>query len=307
METENQVATMTAEPLTPEQKSSRLREQWAAFDEDAQFRLEGAAKVFVDGEYNFVTGEHFYRTVKGDDGIMRKPTVAEVVARLREDRQLNLEPETAIPHVERIANWMLNKRRHDRLDAFLATLPRHRNCRLENYVASNEGQRGALAAITGYCGRIAEHVIAGEGMILNGIVGSGKTHLLVGASRKAFGADFTVLYRNVQQLLSDFRSRIGEKEGPSEADMLDELVAPDVLILDDVLSPHGELTPYQEQLLYIVSERRYMAMRPTWVGLNVSGPEDAVKRVGAAIIDRWKDGALCLAFDWPSYRKAQQQ
>ena len=87
--------------------------------------------------------------------------------------------------------------------------------------------------------------------------------------------------------------------------MLNRLVEPDILILDDVISPHGELTSYQEQLLYIVSERRYTCKKPTWVGLNVATTEEAVRRVGAAIIDRWKDGALCLAFDWPSHRKAQ--
>ena len=47
-------------------------------------------------------------------------------------------------------------------------------------------------------------------------------------------------------------------------------------------------------------------MRPTWISMNVASGEEAESRIGVAIIDRWRDGALTLAFNWPSYRKVQQ-
>ena len=56
--------------------------------------------------------------------------------------------------------------------------------------------------------------------------------------------------------------------------------------------PHGELTNYQEQMFYIFTDRRYNAMKPTWVSMNVASGEEAEDRIGAAIVDRWKDGAL---------------
>ena len=85
--------------------------------------------------------------------------------------------------------------------------------------------------------------------------------------------------------------------------MLDSLVAPDILIIDDPIPPHGQLTDYQEQLWYIFTDRRYNAMKPTWVSMNVASGEEAEQRIGAAIVDRWKDGALTVAFNGPSYRK----
>jgi DNA replication protein DnaC len=192
-----------------------------------------------------------------------------------------------------------------RLAAFIECVgPRHADSRLETYRADTPEQAAVLNAITDYCQNIAERVKSGCGIIANGTVGTGKTHLLIGAGRKAIAAGFRVSYHNGQKLISDFRSRMGDDDAPSEADILDNLVRPDVLILDDPIRPHGQLSDYQEQLFYVFTEGRYNAMKPTWVSMNVDSREDAIKRIGAAIVDRWKDNALTLAFDWPSYRHA---
>jgi DNA replication protein DnaC len=304
METESANGTQTAERTTPDEKSAQLRKEWAALERYDQDLLNSVAEEFVFGEDS--TLGRIIRMVRGEDGRKRRKTVQDIL----EDRKRAgygrtiLGGDTAVPHIARIVAWLQSNQQRDRLQALLDAHPRHRQCLLENYIATTDGQRKALAAVTGYCDDVAEHVSNGRGMILNGPVGTGKTHLLFGAARKAIGAGFTVQYRNVQALLSAFRSRMDDEEAESENAMIDTLVSPDVLILDDVISPHGELTSYQEQIVYIIVEERYSAMRPTWAGLNAAGTEDAVRRIGAAIVDRLKDGALCLAFDWPSHRKA---
>ena len=209
-------------------------------------------------------------------------------------------------HAEHLVKQYNYEQRCGWRDALLAGIgPRHANSRLETFIATTQEQRDVLAAFTDYCDHIAERVAAGVGIVANGRVGTGKTHLFIGAARRAIREGFTVVYQNGQSLISAFRDRIGD-DGSSEGDLLDSLTSPDILILDDPVPPHGELTNYQEQMFYIFADRRYNAMKPTWVSMNVASGEEAEDRIGAAIVDRWKDGALTLAFNWPSYRKAQQ-
>jgi hypothetical protein len=101
---------MTAEPQTPEQKSARLREQWAAFDPGTQFALKAAAEIHLDGAYHFSSGKWILRMVPGDDGVLRKMTIPEVIEAMQKQHGRLPEPEVAIAHVERIAI-----RRHDRV------------------------------------------------------------------------------------------------------------------------------------------------------------------------------------------------
>jgi DNA replication protein DnaC len=307
MATESPTVMTTAESTTPSDQSNPLREHWEGLTQSEQFVIEQAAKQYVFGEYDHKNEKYFFRMVT--DGFReRKPTVLEVMESVffkpylpRENRDM------VVAQVQRIAASMRRVQVEIRLRELFKHYPRHSTCRLTNYIATTDGQRTALAAIVKFCDEIEIHVAAGDGIVFNGTVGSGKTHLLFGAACRATMCGFSVVYRNVQHLLSEFRSRIGYDDAPSEASMIKRLVEAEILILDDVVTPHGEFTAYQEQLLYNISEGRYSKMRPTWIGMNVSGGDEAVKRVGAAVVDRWKDGALCLAFDWESHRKAMQK
>ena len=108
---------------------------------------------------------------------------------------------------------------------------------------------------------------------------------------------------NGQDLFGAFRDAIGEHT--SEGKIVREYVAPDVLILDDVLPPEGALTDYQASSLYRIVDCRYRVCKPTWASLNAAGGEEASRGMGAQIVDRLRHGALTLFCAWPSYRKAQ--
>ncbi len=172
---------------------------------------------------------------------------------------------------------------------------------LENYVVARPEQAAILAAIKDYVVNIDMRMLDGVGIVLNGPSGNGKDHLLISAARCAIQAGFTVCWKNGQDLLGEFRDRIGTDE--SEESLLAPLLSADVLVISDPLPPSGSLTDYQAGMIYRVLDARYRDCKATWASMNVTSRKEADNRIGVAIVDRLRHGALCLACNWPSYRK----
>jgi len=196
------------------------------------------------------------------------------------------------------------RQRQARLRDFAQTVgQRFAGATLESYQVTTGEQRKAVDALQSYAANIRERVADGDGIVLFGSAGSGKTHLLVAAGKVAIEAGLLVAWANGQDLFARFRAAI-DGDG-SESKIVRELVAPDVLILDDVLPPGGNLTEYQATCLYRIVDARYCALRPTWATMNVAGGEEAEHGMGAQVVDRLRHGALTLFCNWASYRKVQ--
>jgi DNA replication protein DnaC len=189
--------------------------------------------------------------------------------------------------------------------------PRFAAATLESYRVVCIEQRKALDALLAYRDNIKERAAAGAGIIMFGVAGSGKTHLLVGMGEAAIDAGFDVKWRNGVDLAAEFRSTISgrrsedDDEGVTEEDVVTDLASAEILILDDVLPPSGTLSEYQSGNLYRILNRRYNDCRPTWASMNVASGEEAERGAGCQNIDRLRHGALTLFCGWESYRKAQ--
>ena len=173
---------------------------------------------------------------------------------------------------------------------------------LDSFQATTPEQKKVLAAVRKYGGNIKHHAAEGDGVILFGSAGSGKTHLTVGLAKVAIEAGLSVTWVNGQDLFARFRAAI-DGEG-SEAKIIRELVKGDVLVLDDLLPPGGALTDYQSSTVYRTIDTRYRNCKPTWVTMNVAGGDEAERGMGAQVVDRLRHGALTLFCNWASYRKA---
>jgi DNA replication protein DnaC len=92
----------------------------------------------------------------------------------------------------------------------------------------------------------------------------------------------------------------------TERQIVLDLVAPDILGISDVLPPSGPLTPYQAQTVMQIVDARYRQKRSTWCTLNVETGAQAAERMGLAVVDRLREGALVVNFDWESYRTRKQ-
>ncbi|MCE5267219.1 MAG: ATP-binding protein [Planctomycetaceae bacterium] len=232
------------------------------------------------------------------------PPLAELVRRELPD---NADPEQ-VTRIIAAADAAQQRReeaqRKARLDAFTATVgKRFAGATLDSYQVTCPEQTKVLATIRSYAANIRERVADGAGIVMFGSAGSGKTHLLSALGKLAIDAGLTVTWTNGQDLFARFRAAIDGDE--SEGKIIDDLVAADALVLDDLLPPGGSLSDYQATSMYRIIDARYRDCRPTWVSMNVAAGDEAERGMGAQVVDRLRHGSLTLFCNWPSYRKPQ--
>lgn len=178
----------------------------------------------------------------------------------------------------------------------------YEDCTSQNYQATSDKQRRLLAALAEYAGNLPNEVAEGNGIVLFGSSGTGKDHLLAAMARPAIiNHGLSVVWRNGMDLYGEMRDNI--RNDKAEKDLVAALVKPDILYLSDPLPPAGDLTNYQAAMLQRILDGRIRNRRPCWVSMNVATSAEADRRMGAALVDRLKPGALCCHCDWESHRK----
>jgi len=145
-----------------------------------------------------------------------------------------------------------------------------------------------------------ELVSEGRSAILLGRPGRGKTHLAIAFAYKAIQNGFVARFVTLAEMLNTLHRT--HDQALDEA--LDEFVAPDVLVLDEL----GYLTYATDaaNLLFQVVDRRYLARRPIIVTSN-KGPEswgDALhdSDLAEAIVDRLLERGDVIRLRGKSYR-----
>lgn len=111
----------------------------------------------------------------------------------------------------------------------------------------------------------------------------------------------TVDWLNGLELYAEIRRLIGNER--DEMAFLRPFRKPSILILSDPLPPKGDASPYNADVLMRIIDERYRAMKPTWLTMNVADGDEAERRLASAVVDRVRDGSLCLECNWPSHRR----
>lgn len=185
--------------------------------------------------------------------------------------------------------------------------PRYRECTLESYhLTGSESQRKALEQIREFANATHDNYGCGRcGLVLMGNPGTGKDHLLSALMWYAIIRwGFNVGWFNGIELFSEMRDRIGDNDS-KERSIIRRMVSPNILVLSDPVPPKGEIGRYNAEILYQIIDRRYRAMKPTWVSMNVYGGDDARNKLADNLVDRLRDNSLVITCDWESYRKPQ--
>ncbi|MEE1918467.1 ATP-binding protein [Pseudomonas asiatica] len=245
----------------------------------AECRTHGA---YTDELIESFTGDHFWKgcvrcqfdAVHSHDEAVRKPAMV-----IRHERATN--------------------------DSLLASgIPlRFRAATLDSYRTDthHEGQTVALNKCREYADEFEANWDVGRSMMLLGDVGTGKTHLACAVAQKVirgFGA--SARYTMAIEIIRDIKMTFDKKSEQTERDVYAALLAPDLLVIDEVGVQHG--SDFERQVLFEVIDSRYRQLMPTIVISNL-GLSGLRKCIGDRAVDRLTDaGGPAVLFTWASAR-----
>lgn len=123
-------------------------------------------------------------------------------------------------------------------------------------------------------------------LVLQGNVGTGKTHLAYAIAGAVLGRGGDVYAQTTPDLLDTLRS--GYKDGTYDA-WMDTLKNVGLLVLDDLGTESHPDSGWVDQALFQIVNHRYSKRLPMVVTTNLSVPE--AKRMDARLVSRMLDGA----------------
>lgn len=172
----------------------------------------------------------------------------------------------------------------------------------DGYAATEQGQRMALNVCRAYADRWPEKMAAGTSLVLTGSPGTGKTHLACAIGSHVVESHMgSVLFATVSAMLRAIKETYRKDSQRSEQDVIDRLIEPDLLIVDEVGVQVG--SEHEKLLMFEVLNGRYQDMRPTILISNLS-VDELEAFLGHRVMDRYRECGAVLAFDWASHRGA---
>ncbi len=211
----------------------------------------------------------------------------------------NAEAEQANDVARRAAD---EKARQDRLEAAIdrAGIPRRFRAKsFASFVADTKPKADCLRLAMEFAEEFSVRAAAGETMVFSGRPGTGKSHLAIGICHAIMAAGYTALYVNALDAIGMIRATWRRDCERSEADILRELAAVDLLVIDEVGVQYG--TDGEKVILFDIINRRYQEQRPM-VLLTNQGRDGLKSYLGDRAFDRLREAGRWVAFDWGSHR-----
>lgn len=186
---------------------------------------------------------------------------------------------------------------------------RYRAANLSNYFTSTPEQETAMRGIK-YWGKNALDGRHGDGLILTGLPGTGKTHVLASIgnifthSLLGSGRVDLPIYATAASIYEDILEAATNSRGRKAR--LRKYTSASLLLIDEF--GVGTNTDFARDVLSQIIDSRYSSLKPTAIASNLTVSEMAAY-IDERIIDRLTDGrfATILAFTWPSYRGQGKQ
>ncbi len=152
--------------------------------------------------------------------------------------------------------------RERRLLSYLDAVDLPRRMTLDSLDASEPTMSAALAA--------AHEIAAGRrrrGMLLMGLPGRGKTHLMIGLGRTLLDSDRDAGYYNLVRLVSRIQDSYSGFEGETRRAVVESVASHEVVLLDDLGKEHASTNV--ESIVYELVDALYTAGATLVVSTNV--------------------------------------
>lgn len=180
--------------------------------------------------------------------------------------------------------------------------PRFQDRRFDNFESHCDGAAHALAIMQDYATNFLDALANGRSMLLVGTVGAGKTHLACAAAHSVIEQGHSAVFSSVMGAVRSVKETYSRDSRRTERDAIDALIAPDLLILDEVGVQFG--SDAERLILFEIINGRYENVRPTILLSNLDSIGLA-QFIGERSMDRLREGGgKMIVFDWPSYRRA---
>jgi len=163
------------------------------------------------------------------------------------------------------------------------------------------GTENALRAVREYITCWPRQMSTGEGLMLIGPPGNGKSHLVAAAYHALRARGFVPVLVVVPDLWTrmDATYRLGSRE--HEADIYAALIDCDLLILDDLGA--DKPTDKRRERLYTIVNARLLRNRPIIATSNVTDMDELEWRISKRTVDRLMGECLTVRNSASSYRE----
>lgn len=169
--------------------------------------------------------------------------------------------------------------------------------RLADYAVSAPGQHRIRDLAERYVAKFNERPSAS--LIFCGKPGTGKTHIACGIGNALIEAGQRVVFSTVLAAIRSIKETYRHGSERSESEAIAALVAPAVLIMDEVGAQTG--SEHEKMLMFEIINERYQQCRATILISNLT-PDELGAYLGDRMMDRFREGGAVVAFDWASYR-----
>lgn len=167
-----------------------------------------------------------------------------------------------------------------------------------DFRASTKEQAAALAIAKAYAENFGEILKRGDGLVLSGSPGTGKSHLAT-AILQAILPEHCGLYITFLGLIRAVRGTWRKDSERSESEVLNIIAGVPLLVLDEIGVQYG--TDGEQTIMFDVLDRRYRDMKPT-ILLTNQAKQGLKEFIGERSFDRLTETSKWVSFDWPSYR-----
>jgi DNA replication protein DnaC len=222
---------------------------------------------------------------------------ADSVAWYRDQRKLG-----AI-ELSQIARAEQKSAARNRIDALLmsAGLPAPlRAVKFADIKIDHPQQRDVVLAARQYTKRIIDKESAGANFLLVGGPGVGKSTIAAAIANTVAEHGLVVLWVNMPDLIRQVRDAVNGRADQSDAEVLNTLAIPDLLIIDEF--GRHQVSDFNRQFVWNLVFKRHEAGLPMVCTTNSTEVELA-RLLDPAALSRLSDnGSVLLRCDWPTYR-----